>query len=122
MILYKLILYVIFFFVLVIGLGQLLHADENEVPLARTSPLFERIAMCESGGFLKARNPNSSASGEFQFISSSWYHYGLEYWGDKFYTKNIWTLDNRELAWYVYHKYGTSPWNASKECWLSVDT
>lgn len=79
--------------------------------------LFNSIAMCESGGKLDAKNPSSSARGEFQWIKSSWEHYGLELWGDEFYSKNIMSEDNRELAWYVFDKYGTGDWKASKGCW-----
>jgi hypothetical protein len=109
---------------MLIGFGQLLSADKDPVPpQVMTSPLFERIATCESGGDLHAKNKYSSASGEFQFLWGTWNHYGREYWGDSFYEKNIWSKDNRELAWYVFSKYGTRDWNASKKCWSSgVDT
>ena len=73
---------------------------------------------CESNFDLHAKNKYSSASGEFQFINGSWFHYGKELWGEEFYEKNIWSSDNRELAWYVYTKYGTSDWNSSKS-WKS---
>lgn len=66
---------------------------------------------------MHAKNPYSSASGQYQFINSSWYKYGKELWGEKFYEKNIWTSDNAELAWYVYNKYGTSDWSSSSGCW-----
>ena len=83
---------------------------------------FNRIAQCESGGNLRAKNKYSSASGEYQFIWGTWHHYGLELWGDEFYEKNIWSDDNRELAWYVYSKYGSKDWNASKYCWSKPST
>lgn len=89
------------------------------MPQVKSSPLFERISHCESGGSLKAKNRYSSASGEFQFLWGTWHTYGLEYWGEDFYEKNIWSEDNRELAWYVFNKYGTKDWNASKKCWNS---
>jgi hypothetical protein len=90
----------------------------TEIAFAQaTDPVFERIAYCESHGDLHAKNPYSSASGEFQWINSSWYRYGKELWGSEFYNKNIWSKDNRELAWYVYKKYGTRDWDASKSCW-----
>lgn len=78
---------------------------------------FEEIGRCESNHELHAKSRTSSASGEYQFINASWYHYGKELWGQDFYEKNIWSTDNRELAWYVYKKYGTGDWNASKSCW-----
>jgi hypothetical protein len=91
-------------------------------PVVETDRTFEAIAKCESNNVLTAKNKGSSASGEFQFIWNTWYHYGTEFWGDEFYKKNIWTTDNRDLAWYVYKKYGTKDWNASKACWSKVLT
>lgn len=85
-------------------------------------PLFERIAECESGFRLNAKNPNSSASGEFQFIKSTWEFYGRKYWGDDWINKDVFSEDNRELAWYVYTHYGTRDWEAdpkSYNCWKS---
>ncbi len=88
----------------------------NLVQVAYTSE-FNRIGSCESNGDLHAKNKGSSASGEFQFLNATWFHYGKELWGEAFYSKNIWSSDNRELAWYVYNKYGTHDWDASKTCW-----
>lgn len=113
-------IYIVCLLVIILGFGKVLA---DVVPQAPTSPAiesnneFNRIAQCESNGNLHAKNSNSSASGEFQWINSSWYHYGRELWGEDFYQKNIWSNDNRELAWYVYNKYGTSDWNESKYCW-----
>lgn len=80
-------------------------------------PLLWEIGQCESGHDLKAKNPNSSASGEYQWIKGSWKHYGKELWGDDWVKKDIFSKDNEELAIYVYNKYGTSSWNESKDCW-----
>lgn len=91
--------------------------ESPKQPLATQNNLFNRIGLCESNGDLHAKSRTSSASGEYQFIWSSWNHYGKELWGDEFYSKNIWSEDNRELAWYVFTKYGTSDWNASRSCW-----
>lgn len=90
---------------------------KSEPPWLIGDKLFNGISKCESEGKLREKNKGSTASGEFQFLWNTWYGYGLEYWGEKFYEKNIWTQDNRELAWYVYKKYGTKDWNASKHCW-----
>lgn len=90
---------------------------------ATTTPEFEAIAKCESRNDPQVKNKYSSASGRFQFLWGTWYHYGTEYWGDKFYEKNIWDFDdNTELAWYVYSKYGTKDWNESKSCWSKTST
>lgn len=84
--------------------------------------VFNRIALCESGGDLRAKNKYSTASGEFQFTWGTWHRYGIELWGDDFYVKNIWSEDNRELAWYVYTKYGTRDWESSRSCWSKVSS
>ncbi len=89
--------------------------------IAKVDPLFERIAFCESRNDPHSKNKYSSASGRFQFIWGTWHHYGIELWGNDFYKKNIWSYeDNTELALYVYKKYGTKDWNASKHCWGAV--
>lgn len=119
---YKIILYLIFGFVLLILVGSKVTAENTMPPqapkLSKVDSLFERIGKCESGNNPRAKNRTSSASGRFQFIYSSWYHYGLELWGDEFYEKSVWSYkDNTELAWYVYQKNGTSDWLESKKCW-----
>lgn len=82
------------------------------------SSLFDRIAQCESQDDPHTKNPSSTASGRFQFLWGTWNRYGKELWGDGFYDKNIWNyIDNTELAWYIFSKYGTKDWNASKSCW-----
>lgn len=122
----KIVIYVILFIIisLIFSTKSVAKQVHIQVAEAKTEPpwvigdtIFNNIGKCESRGNLRAKNPKSSASGEFQFINQSWYHYGLEYWGEDFYEKNIWTQDNRELAWYVYKKYGTKDWDASKSCW-----
>lgn len=91
------------------------------VPQVKSSPTFERIALCESNNDPHNKNKHSSASGRFQFLWSTWHRYGTEFWGDDFYKKNIWDwTDNTDLAWYVYTTYGTNDWNASKNCWNTI--
>lgn len=81
-------------------------------------PILERIAMCESQNVETAKNPNSSASGRYQFIRSSWKYYGQKLWGDDWVNKDILDYwDNTELAIYTFSIEGTSPWNSSKSCW-----
>jgi len=82
--------------------------------------LLNKIAWCESRDTATAKNPNSSASGRFQFIRGSWKYYGEQLWGDEWKEKDVFDYnDNTELASYVMQKYGTTPWNASKKCWSS---
>ena len=123
---FKIIIYVIFIIIisLIFSTKSVAKQVHIQVAEAKTEPpwvigdkLFNRISKCESEGGLKQKNKKSTASGEFQFLWNTWYSYGKEYWGEDFYEKNIWTQDNRELAWYVYKKYGTKDWDASKSCW-----
>ncbi len=95
----------------------------NRLAVAQNN-LFNRIASCESKNDPHARNPNSTASGRFQFLWSSWNYYGKQLWGEDFYKKNIFDYnDSTELAWYVFQKNGTKDWDASKKCWLpALDT
>lgn len=82
------------------------------------TPVLTEIAKCESqfkhfdknGKLLK--NPNSSAIGAFQIMSSLHYKQAEKLGLD------INTLQgNLAYAKYLYDKEGTRPWNASKACW-----
>lgn len=79
---------------------------------------YSRVASAESGGNSNAKNPNSSASGTFQFIKSTWNavvdKYGLGYSEndrfDKYKSKEVaelFTRDNSEQL----KKYGINPNN-----------
>lgn len=118
--LYKILILIGVFIIIFLSLHKSLAKADTipyQTPKIEYSNEFNRIGLCESNADLHAKNPYSTASGEFQFIWSSWNHYGKELWGSKFYEKNIWSTDNRELAWYVYSKYGTRDWLSSKSCW-----
>lgn len=94
--------------------------EAPNLPQVKRDILFERIALCESNNIATAKNKGSTASGRFQFIKSTWNHYGKELWGDKLAEKDVFDYeDNTELALYVYTKYGTNDWNESKPCWSS---
>ena len=77
--------------------------------------LAVRIVQCESGFKPYAQNSISSAYGLFQFLDSSW---------DRVQTQLNKQLDRKdpydqiEAGLFWLKKYGTSPWNASKSCWL----
>lgn len=84
------------------------YAIEKEVD----PDLILRIAKCESGLNPKAKNPNSTASGVFQFINSTWNHYCK---GDVFNAK-----DNVTCAVDLIADGGLSHWRAdprSESCW-----
>lgn len=86
----------------------------------RDAPVMVRIAKCESGfvhydpsrpdGVLK--NPNSSARGVFQILTSA---HGKR---AKRLGHDLWTLEgNLAYAKYLYRQNGTRDWNASRHCW-----
>ena len=52
-------------------LQKLLNREQTTVP-QQSGSLMQRISMAESGGNVNARNPNSSASGEYQFTDPTW--------------------------------------------------
>lgn len=119
-----LILIIVFVGVLVTYKTAVAQPDYGKLPLgvywSYHDATFQKIAWCESRHDLQARNSSSSAKGEFQFLDGTWEFYGIQYWGDEFKNKDVLSLDNRELAWYVYQKYGTRDWEAdskSHKCW-----
>lgn len=83
--------------------------------------VLEAVAWCESRNDPKAKNPNSTASGRFQFLKSSWDYYGKKLWGDELKNKNVFDYeDNTELAVWVYNRNGLVDWEASKPCWSKL--
>jgi hypothetical protein len=72
------------------------------------------IRRCESGGRYDARNPVSSASGAYQFISSTWARWGDLRWPEAWLAPPE-VQDAAALR--LYQASGTIPWNASKGCW-----
>lgn len=89
----------------------------KEKPKSSLDATMNRIAMCESRNNPNAKNPNSSASGRFQFLTGTWKHYGLQKWGTLEGRSVFDYGDNTELAYWVVRTYGTRDWNASKHCW-----
>ena len=77
--------------------------------------LFLRIAKCESGFKADAQNKTSTASGVFQFLTSTFTQqaeaHGLR-WTDKNDAET-----QAELAAHMIAEGGLRHWNASKDCW-----
>jgi hypothetical protein len=82
------------------------YGTSPEIPLA--------IAKCESGFRYDAKNKSSSASGVFQWLSSSWRSQPASEGG----TVSVFNADKNISAavWLIAHGQ-TSPWNASRSCW-----
>lgn len=82
-----------------------------------TEGILGRIAACESQGNLYAKNPRSTAKGKYQFLDSSWKHYGMQLWGTLEGKSVFSEKDQDELAAYVVSINGFRDWNASAHCW-----
>lgn len=90
----------------------------NSPKIGQGKEIMEYVAYCESRNDPLAKNPNSSASGRFQFLKSSWNYYGTKLWGSELKNKNVFDYkDNTELAMWVYERNGLSDWQESKPCW-----
>lgn len=79
--------------------------------------LAKSIAWCESQYNPYAQNPNSSATGLYQFLNGTWNHYALLHWGTLEGHSPTDYGDNAELGVWVIANYGTSDWDASSACW-----
>lgn len=72
--------------------------------------LLDRISLCESGRNPNAKNKNSTASGYFQFIYSTW-----ERWGEG---EDVFDpYANINATYRLFRAQGTGPWTASYSCW-----
>ncbi len=121
---YKILLYVIFAFVLVVGIGSLASAQimpysqptkeaekYNNQPwsiptqavldymsrspkIALGYEILYKVAYCESRNIATAKNPKSTAKGRFQFLDSSWKYYGQKLWGEKIKDKNVFDYED----------------------------
>jgi len=81
-------------------------------------PVLAQIRQCESGGNDLAQNPHSTAKGRYQFLDSTWKYYAQKLWGDHYTLKNVFNgEDSEQLARFVISHFGTSDWDASKDCW-----
>ena len=76
--------------------------------------VMKRIAFCESSNNHKARNNSSSAKGTYQIIK------GTEELCEKWLDVELDMLnrnDNELCAMWLFNRYKTKPWRASKSCW-----
>lgn len=82
---------------------------------AETTDPWAPIIACESGGNAKATNPDSTASGLFQFLNSTWASVGGTKYAKR--AKDATAEQQREMAERLFAQSGLSPWAASKSCW-----
>lgn len=74
------------------------------------APIMIEVARAESQFIPTAKNPNSSATGVFQILLSTWNGY-------KCTGNRTNAADNIACARKLYDASGTTPWNASKYMW-----
>jgi len=80
-------------------------------------PLALAIAHCESGLNPRAKNPNSTASGVFQFIRSTWKYVTQDYllWHG---IQSVFDPKLNIIAGVTLLKEeGVKPWESSRHCW-----
>jgi resuscitation-promoting factor RpfA len=70
---------------------------------------------CESGGRLRVTNPDSSASGLFQIIDSTWSSNGGREFAKR--AKDATEEQQFIIANRLFERRGLQPWDASKHCW-----
>ncbi|MDE9366365.1 transglycosylase family protein [Luteipulveratus sp. YIM 133132] len=78
-------------------------------------PVLEAIKQCESGGDYTAQNPSSSASGAYQFLTSTWQSLNASQGYATAASAPASVQDAAALE--LYQAQGTSPWAASSSCW-----
>lgn len=74
---------------------------------------WDPIIACESGGDPTAANANSTASGLYQFLDSTWQSLG----GSTARAKDASVAEQTAIANKAYAQSGLTPWAASKSCW-----
>lgn len=106
--------------VLAIG-GTLLAGGITTATSASAAPgdsgVLARIRACESGGSYTAQNPSSSASGAYQFLTSTWRALPAST-GYPTAASAPASVQDR-AARQLFAQQGTSPWLASASCWRS---
>lgn len=77
-----------------------------------------KIRYCESGNNYQAQNPGSSASGAYQFLTSTWRSLSASAGYATAASAPASVQDAAALE--LYNQAGTSPWAASQSCWGSL--
>lgn len=77
--------------------------------------ILTRIKACESGGSYSAQNPTSSASGAYQFLTSTWR--SLPAAAGYSTAASAPAAVQDQAARQLFAQQGTSPWLASASCW-----
>lgn len=91
---------------------ELIKSYSQQYGISADIPL--RIAKCESGYNQYSKNKSSTASGVFQYLSSTWAGTDQGKLG-----LSVFNADanvKAAVSYIAVHK-STSPWNASKHCW-----
>lgn len=76
-----------------------------------------KIAFCESTNNPLVKNKNSSATGLFQFINSTWRDTRFRMNLDPSLDLRLDPVENSRTAYFLYQLKGTQPWSSSKKCW-----
>jgi hypothetical protein len=94
--------------------------QEYKIAMFRESKIMrdlDAVAFCESGYNDNAKNPHSSALGRYQIIDSTIAlcekHLGRE-------LNRTVRKDSEACAIWLYERYGLTPWEASKHCWIHL--
>lgn len=80
--------------------------------------VLQKIRYCESGNDYTAQNSSSSASGAYQFLTSTWQSLSASAGYATAASAPASVQDAAALE--LYNEAGTSPWAASQSCWGSL--
>jgi len=83
----------------------------------KDSEIGLKIAFCESSYRPNISHTNSSATGLFQIINSTWLENRKKMGLPTNLNLRLDPYENTRTAYFIYQKRGTRPWNASVGCW-----
>jgi muramidase (phage lysozyme) len=87
--------------------------ESTHPALAAADPLSV-VEQCESGGNPTAHNPNSTAAGAWQILTSTWRAYGGQRYAPTADQAPI--TEQRQIAERIYAADGLAPWRPSQAC------